>query len=209
MEIEMKYSIPDRETSEAIWEDEYLASIEEADTRENIVMKAVYFDTEDYVLSRNDIAMRVRLEGERVVATIKSSGKSEDGLHVREEINVPVDDEKFFLVPDLQVFKESEIGQQLIGLVGFKTLFGVIETNFLRSCFKVDNGKGIMEVAIDRGEIITREGNEPICELEIELFSGEEDALKEVTQTLVEKYNLQAEDRSKYARGLALLGAER
>ena len=96
MEIEMKYSIPDRETSEAIWADEYLASIEEADTRENIVMKAVYFDTEDYILSKNDIAMRVRLEGERVVATIKWSGKSEDGLHVREEINVPVDDEKFF-----------------------------------------------------------------------------------------------------------------
>ena len=112
-------------------------------------------------------------------------------------------------MPDLHVFKESEIGQEIIGLVGFKTLSGVMETNFLRSCFKVDNGKGIMDVAIDRGEIITGEGNAPICELEVELFSGEEEALKEVTQTVVEKYNLQPEDRSKYARGLALLGVER
>lgn len=205
MEIEMKYGISDKETAENIWNDAYLSSIEEADTREKVLMKAAYFDTEDFVLSKNDIAMRVRMEGSRIVATVKWKGKSKGGLHTREEINVPVNDEACFIMPDPQIFKESDIGQELIGLIGFKSLHSIMETNFVRSRFRVDNGSGIMEVSIDNGEIITDNGKAPICELEIELFSGEEDALTEVTGKVVEKYGLKPEEKSKYARGLELL----
>jgi len=206
MEIEMKYGIGDKETAEYIWDDEYLLSIEEADTREKVMMKAAYFDTEDLILSRNDIALRVRMEGARIVATLKWSGKNEGGLHTREEINVPVTDEACFIAPDPQLFKESEIGQEVIALIGFKKLHSILETNFLRSRFRIDSGDGIMEVSIDRGEIVTDKGTEPICELEIELFSGEQNALELVTHKVAEKYGLQPETRSKYARGLALLG---
>ena len=206
MEIEMKYGIGDKETAEYIWDDEYLLSIEEADTREKVMMKAAYFDTEDLILSRNDIALRVRMEGARIVATLKWRGKNEGGLHTREEINVPVTDEACFIAPDPQLFKESEIGQEEIALIGFKKLHSILETNFLRSRFRIDSGDGIMEVSIDRGEIVTDKGTEPICELEIELFSGEQNALELVTHKVAEKYGLQPETRSKYARGLALLG---
>jgi len=34
-------------------------------------MKAAYFDTDDYILSKNDIAFRVRMEGTRIVASLK------------------------------------------------------------------------------------------------------------------------------------------
>ncbi|MBN7774618.1 CYTH domain-containing protein [Clostridium aminobutyricum] len=202
----MKYGIGDKETAENIWDDEYLLSIEEADTREKVFMKAAYFDTEDFVLSRNDIALRVRMEGTRIVATLKWRGKNEGGLHTREELNVPVTDEACFIAPDPQLFKESEIGQEVIALIGFKKLHSILETNFLRSRFRIDSGEGIMEVSIDTGEIITSRGTEPICELEIELFSGEERALEAVTHKVAEKYDLTPETRSKYARGLALLG---
>ena len=52
MEIEMKYGIEDKEIAKSIWEDEYLASIEEKDSREKVYMKASYFDTDDYILSK-------------------------------------------------------------------------------------------------------------------------------------------------------------
>lgn len=206
MEIEMKYGIGDKETAASIWDDEYLLSVEEAETREKILMKAAYFDTEDFVLSKNDIALRVRMEGNRIVATLKWKGKNEGGLHIREEINVPVDDEACFIMPDPQIFKESEIGQEVIALLGFKKLHSIMETNFVRSRFRIDNGGGIMEVSIDNGEIITDKGNSPISEVEIELFSGEQGALEAVTKTIANKYNLEPEEKSKYARGLELLG---
>lgn len=205
MEIEMKYGIKDKDTAASIWNDEYLLSIEEADTREKVLMKAAYFDTEDFVLSKNDIALRVRMEGTRFVATLKWKGKNEGGLHIREEINVPVDDESYFIMPDPQIFKESEIGQEVIALIGFKKLYSIMETNFLRSRFRIDNGDGIMEVSLDNGNIITKNGTVPICEIEIELFSGEQGALENVTKIVADKYELEPEVKSKYARGLELL----
>jgi inorganic triphosphatase YgiF len=205
MEIEMKYGIGDKEIAKSIWEDEYLTSIEEKDSREKVYMKASYFDTDDYILSKNDIAFRVRMEGARIVASLKWNGASEEGLHTREEINVPVNDEACFIAPDPEIFKESDIGRDMIELVAGKPLHSLLETRFLRSKMRVDTGKTICEVAIDEGEIVTDFGSLPICELEIELFTGDQEDVLGIGRTLAEKYGLTAENRSKYARGLKLL----
>ena len=45
-------------------------------------------------------------------------------------------------------------------------------------------------------------------EMEIELYSGSEDELESYGRKLAEKYGLTAEDRSKFARGYALLTEE-
>lgn len=205
MEIEMKYGIGDKETAKRIWEDEYLLSIEEKESRERVYMKASYFDTDDYILSKKDIAFRVRMEGSRIVASMKWKGASVDGLHTREEINVPVNDEACFIAPDPELFKESDIGRDMIALVQGKPLHSLLETRFLRSRMRVDTGKAICEVAIDEGEIVTDFGNLPICEMEIELFTGDQEDVRRIGETLAEKYGLTAENRSKYARGLKLL----
>lgn len=205
MEIEMKYGIGDKEIANGIWEDEYLLSIEEKDSREKVYMKACYFDTDDYILSKNDIAFRVRMEGSRIVASLKWNGESEEGLHTREEINVPVNDETCFIIPKPEIFIESDIGRKMIELVQGKPLHSLLETRFLRSRLRVDTGKSICEVAIDEGEIVTDFGTLPICELEIELFSGDKEDVLHIGKTLADKYNLTAEDQSKYARGLTLL----
>ena len=205
MEIEMKYGIGDKEIAKSIWEDEYLLSMEEKDSRERLYMKASYFDTDDYILSKNDIAFRVRMEGARIVASLKCNGSSVEGLHTREEINVPVKDEACFIKPDPEIFKESDIGRGMIALVQGKPLHSLLETRFLRSRMRIDTGKSICEVAIDDGEIVTDFGSLPICEMEIELFSGDQEDVLRIGKALAEKYQLTAEDRSKYARGLELL----
>lgn len=205
MEIEMKYGIGDKEIAKSIWEDEYLLSMEEKDSRERVYMKASYFDTDDYILSKNDIAFRVRMEGSRIVASLKCNGTSVGGLHTREEINVPVKDEACFIMPDPEIFKESDIGRGMIALVQGKPLHSLLETRFLRSRMRIDTGKSICEVAIDEGEIVTDFGSLPICEMEIELFSGDQEDVLRIGKALAEKYQLTAEDRSKYARGLKLL----
>ena len=60
MEIELKYAINSKETAARIWEDEELKKMEEPQTRETVFMKATYFDTDDFALSRNDMAYRIR-----------------------------------------------------------------------------------------------------------------------------------------------------
>lgn len=205
MELEMKYGIGDKDIAESIWTDEYLKTIEEENTREKIFMKAAYFDTSDHILCKNDITFRVRMEGTRIIATLKWRGKSEGAMHQREEINVPVADEACFISPEPGIFKESQIGQEVISLLGDNRLQSIIETRFLRSRFRVDTGSSIIEVSIDKGDIITEKGSEPILELELELFSGDEEELVKIGAQISEKYGLAAEERSKYARGKDML----
>ncbi len=205
MEIEMKYSIGSKENADLIWEDASLLSIADLDSRETVYMKAAYFDTDDNILSKNDIAFRIRMEGSRIVASLKWNGGSDEGLHTREEINVPVDDEICFISPDPSVFRESDQGKDMMGLLKQRPLHNVLETRFLRRKMKIDTGKCICELAIDIGEIVTDYGNEPICELELELYSGDQASMTAIGAEIAEKYQLQVENRTKYARGLTLL----
>lgn len=205
MEIEMKYKIPSKDVTEAIWNDADIIRMEENNSREKVFMKASYFDTDDYLLSKNDFAFRIRMEGNRIVASLKLKGESSEGLHTREEINVPVDDEGCFIRPNPAIFRESVPGRELMKIVGERPLHSLLETKFLRSKLRIDTGTTLCELAIDVGEIITDFGNLPICEMELELFSGDQDEMKRLGDTIAEKYQLIPEDRSKYARGLKIL----
>ncbi len=205
MEIEMKYGIPDKLCADSLWEDADLDQMADAESKETLYMKSAYFDTRDHILSKNDIAFRVRMEGTRVVASLKWNGTVEKGLHIRGEINVPVDDPACFIQPLPDIFKESETGREVMSLVGDQKLRSLLEINFLRRRLRVDNGRSILEVAVDIGEIITDCGNAPICELEIELFSGENEDVLALGKVLAEKYNLSPMDESKYSRGLKLI----
>src|SRR5665648_737729 len=69
-------------------------------------------------------------------------------------------------------------------LIGENELYSIIETRFLRSRFRVDTGDTIIEVSIDKGEIITVKGEEPILEMELEMFSGNEEELVKIGEEL-------------------------
>lgn len=204
MEIELKYNIPDGETALQIWDNSLFKEFEEADSREEQIFDGKYFDTEEGDLEKNDIAYRVRREGERYVAALKWKGHSEEGLHVREEINVPVDSDR----PDPSVFRESNVGSQVMELLEEKELFCFLETKVERKSFRIDTGRGIYEFSIDTGEISTRNGKLPVMEVEIELFSGDTDELVELGNKLQKEYGLTPEDESKYARGIKMINGE-
>ncbi|MDR2088014.1 MAG: CYTH domain-containing protein [Clostridiales Family XIII bacterium] len=209
MEVELKYKLHDKKLLTDIPNDAYLIGIEEKDTREQVFMKAAYFDTEGYVLSEHDIAFRVRMEGSRIVASLKWNDSGENGLYTREEINVPVDDPACFLMPDPLLFRESEVGKHVAELLDGKPLISIFEIKFLRNRFRVDTGGAICEVSLDDGDIITDFGELHIAEIEIELFSGNKEEFLKLGAALAEKYGLAPEPESKYARGLKLLGRGR
>ena len=205
MEIELKYNIPSSEVADKIWDNALFKESEEVDSREELFFDAKYFDTEHCDLAKNDIAYRVRKEGRRYVASLKWRGHSEDGLHVREEINVPVDDEE----ANPSVFKESNVGKQVMELIEGKALRCFMETTFKRRRFRIDTGYGIYEFSIDSGEIVTKYGTSPIGEVEVELFSGEQNELLAIGDHLQQEYDLVPENESKYARGIRLIKENR
>lgn len=205
MEIELKLGIPDKQEANLIWEDEYLAKYEEEDTREVIPMISVYFDTQDKILSKNDIAFRVRKEGQRIVAALKWNGDANDGLHKREEINIPLTDLQSLENPNPEIFKESEVGREVLLIIGDKKLIPVLRMEYLRRCFRIDYYDAIIEISIDDGEVITDSGNLEILELELELFSGNQEALKKLGDQMQSKHRLFLMDESKYSRGIKIL----
>lgn len=206
MEIELKYSIEDDSIIRSIMEDRILTSIEKKNSRETLAMHAVYFDTADGDLRKNHIAFRIRLEGSRYIATLKRRSTAEAGLHRREEINAPVTDHDFIENPSISIFSGDELIDDISAEIKDRKLIPVIEMNFAREEFRIDYKGSIMEVSVDQGDIITANGACPICELEIELYSGSEEDLVKLGKQLQKSYDLKEENISKYARGLALLG---
>ena len=208
MEIEMKYGIPDKEIADNIWTDPDLLDISDMSSAESLVMKAVYFDTDDCIMSKNNISVRVRAEGEHYFATLKANGSHKDGMFTREEINVPVSDDASFMALDPSVFAGSENGDRLIELLKGKKLRNLLEMRFLRRRKRMNYAGSIMELALDSGSIITDNGEMPIMEMEIELFAGEPAAIEALGKKISEKYGLSVKNTSKFKDGLILLGAK-
>lgn len=204
-EIELKFLVDEAFTRDHLLGDAHLREIAGEGKIEKIPMEAEYFDTPDRALLKKGIAFRVRQEGAHMVATLKWGGSAENGLHIRGELNVPVD-EAFAQKPCMEIFRGSENYEEICQAVGDWPLEPVMRMSFLRQQLRVDTGKSICVVSYDEGEIQTICGSAPISELEIELYSGEQKDMLALGEELAQKYNLQAGNKSKYQRGLELLG---
>jgi len=205
MEIELKYSIGSSEIADAMWDDDEIKQMEENGSRSQEELSAIYFDTATFDLLKHDIAYRIRSEGNRVIATVKWNGKATGPLHTREELNINLGEGNHPKEPDPTVFAQSEIGGELLDIIGNKPLIGIMEVHVSRRKLRVDTNEAIAEIALDYGSIVTKNGTSPICEAEIELYSGKEESLVALGEHLSQKYGLEPETRSKFARGLALL----
>ena len=163
MEIELKYLLRDNLAKDRILNDKHLLEIKDSSCDETIQMKAVYFDTEEGNLRRLQIALRARFENEKVVVTLKWKGSAQDGLHVRGELNVP-SDIGYLEHPTVDIFKGSEIYDELLAAVSDKKLMPVMEMDYVRKAIQVDTGKSISVVSLDEGTIHTSNGDDEILE---------------------------------------------
>ena len=204
MEIELKYLIADEDTQKRLWSESVFKKYGDVDLHAETNMRAIYYDTRDGLLRSVDAAFRIRKENDRMVATLKWGGRSEEELHEREELNLPLCNPSDAEKPTLKVFAESEKGRELIELTGDKELIPMVETSFTRKTMRIDTGESICEAALDTGRIITAHGNADIRELELELFSGSIEDVEEIGRDLAERFSLQPGIKSKYARGVEI-----
>ena len=164
-----------------------------------------YFDTPDLALQHRRMAVRERLAGDQWLLTVKTAGRSENGLSRRQEWEAPTTPGALqfaMLVDDAALVAELMAMRPRL-----KALFC---TDFERQRWVVTHADAQIEVALDQGRIHVpgTDLSEPLLELELELLSGPEsallalaDVLRQTPQGLVA---LTPSDASKAQRGMAL-----
>ena len=200
METEFKYNLEDTSIFDSIVETAGARNLRLEDV-EVIDMHAAYFDTEDFDFRKRGIAYRIRQEDDRCTATIKWDVNVKEGLHRREEFNLVVNDERFVLNPNIDIFVSSDAYDVLLDAAGDKPLKPTISMDYQRKQFKVDTGRSISCISLDEGVIHHIDGHTiPISELEIEWYYGAEEDFMDLAYRIQNKYNLVSEDRSKLQR---------
>lgn len=160
-----------------------------------------YFDTQDNWLRKHDIGLRIRCFDGVFVQTVKTAGRVVAGLHQRPEYNA----EHSCNLPDLELHPEDiwPQGKEIQTLQS--ELIPLFSTNFTREQWLVGMADGSqIEVAFDQGNVIAGDQAEPICEVELELKSGQADALFTLARTLSEEGGMRLGNLSKAARGYRL-----
>ena len=161
-----------------------------------------YYDSGDLALRKMDFGLRIRSKGEHFEQTIKTAGKVINGLHKRPEYNVELSNNQLNLsLFDKEIWPENTNVRQLE-----ENLHVIFSTNFLRQTWLIHQGDNIIELALDRGDISTTSGQPTLTinELEIELVSGEEQALFNLADQLMTITDIKPSNVSKAARGYAL-----
>lgn len=157
-----------------------------------------YFDTTDGALHRAGATLRLREGGGRGEQTFKSTAKGRGSLQ-RGEWNAPA----IGGAPDPAAFP-PEAGRQLETLLAGANPQELAVTRVERTARRLRYGVSSIEAAFDFGTVEAGRRSEPICELELELVSGQAADLFALAQELPLGPELGWSVESKGARGHAL-----
>ncbi len=160
-----------------------------------------YFDTPDNWLRQHDTGMRIRRFDDVYVQTVKTAGRVVAGLHQRPEYNA----EHTSNDPDLSLHPADiwPVGKEVALLQA--ELIPLFSTNFTREQWLIGMPDGSqIEVAFDQGSVSAGGQSTPICEVELELKSGQTDALFTLARSFSEEGGMRLGNLSKAAQGYRL-----
>lgn len=187
-EFELKYQA-DEETQEAI-----RAAFGPFRT---IEMETTYYDTPDGALSARHITLRRRMENQVSVCTVKTP--LADGS--RGEWEIVWDDDRTMVAALCSAGAPAELGVLTEGGV-----IPVCGARFTRLAAEIHMDGGTAELALDRGFLVGGDRREALCEVEVELKDGSDEATLAFAQNLAKRYGLQPQPKSKFRRAMALGG---
>ncbi len=160
-----------------------------------IQMETTYFDTADSALSRRHITLRRRMENQISVCTVKTP--LSDGGRGEWELE--------WQNPDTMVTALCLAGApRLLEELTRDGIAPACGAKFTRLAKTVTGDGWAVELALDTG-ILTGGGKEiPLCELEVELKSGDDADAMAFANALARKYGLQPQTKSKFRRASRL-----
>jgi inorganic triphosphatase YgiF len=160
----------------------------------------IYYDTPKLELHNSEMALRLRHVGRQWLQTLKGGGSVQAGLHQRNEWEVPLSSAKLDFSSPQAAEWEEHLPQSLR-----KKLHPVFVTDFFRNSRMLLWQGAQIEFCMDRGVISTEQHSTPVCELELELKSGDPQQLVELALALLEIVPFELESVSKAEQGYRLL----
>lgn len=160
---------------------------------------SIYFDTPDHALAKAGLSLRIRRTGTKRIQTVKANGACSAGLFVRPEWEFSVPDDT--PVIDLRTPIQTSLGDAVASVGAMFAL--CIE----RRTWEIHEGDAVLELVIDRGEVLAGNRRLPICELELELKQGNSEALFAMARKLDSIVPVRLGVLSKAERGYELRGA--
>jgi len=162
---------------------------------QTIAMETTYYDTPSHSLSLRRWTLRRRMENAVSVCTLKTPGNELE----RGEWEVKCDSIESAISELCKLGAPQELSdlckEGLIVSCGAK---------FTRRAGTFTLQDAVMEVALDQGVLMGGGKEIPLCELEAEHKGGSRVSMEAFAAELAGIYNLQPEEKSKFARALAL-----
>ena len=166
---------------------------------ETISMETTYYDTPDQLLAARKLTLRRRLENGVSVCTLKTPGDS----HGRGEWETKCDRIEDALY---ELCKLSQ-WEELPGLLA-QGVTPICGARFTRRAKTIELPDCTVELALDAGVLLGGGREMPLCEVEVELKSGSEEAAAAFGAALAGEFGLVPEKKSKFRRALALAKGE-
>lgn len=179
--------------------EEVLAAIDGAFPGGAVVeMETAYYDTPTGAMSARRYTLRRRLENRSSVCTLKTPAGDARG-----EWKVECED-IISAIPKLIAMGapaelEALTKEGLVHICGAK---------FTRLAKLITLPECTVEIALDKGILLGGGKTEPLCEAEVELKDGKTAACDAFGKELAERFGLAVEEKSKFARALALYRGE-
>lgn len=161
-------------------------------------METAYYDTPTGAMSKRRYTLRRRLENGVSIFTLKTpAGDARGEWEVEcEEITAAIPK---LIAMGAPVDLETLTREGLVHICGAK---------FTRLAKTVTCPECTVEIALDKGILLGGGKVEPLCEAEVELKDGAKAACDGFAKELAERFGLVAEEKSKFARALALYRGE-
>lgn len=166
-----------------------------------------YLDTVDYRILRAGYACRIRERNGRLIATLKSLSPAQTELHVREELETPLepgagDPSSWPTGP------ARELALRLTEGAPLETLFVIWQQRAVRKLAQAD--RQVAEWSLDQVETQAGGQSETHHELEVELkATGTTDDLNGITNALLKLEGVTPNPVSKFERAINLLDLDR
>ena len=204
MEIELKLLV--RPQDAAILREHPLLLQYAAGPARELQMSDTYFDSARHQLKEAGAGLRVRRVGDNYVQTLKAGGDASAGLHRRYEWESSVPGDQ----PDLpalrtMIDRKAPWSKLLRTSSIEKSLAPIFQSKITRTLWDLRlPGGDRIEVALDTGKLECGDEAVPICEIELELVSGNAIHLFDFALALHATTPMQIGMMSKAERGYAL-----
>jgi inorganic triphosphatase YgiF len=187
IEFELKYSAAAEQLEE-------IAAAYPLDYR-TFRMETTYFDTCDAALSDRHITLRRRMENDVSVCTVKTPISG----HGRGEWECNCQDIEVGITELCKLGAPKELlywtAQGVSPVCGAK---------FHRRAGTLEFGGAVLELALDQGILLGGGKQIPLCEVEVELKSGDTEIAVAFAAALAERFGLEPQPKSKFRRALSL-----